>query len=139
MKYVVDASVSIKWYVPEIYSPQAVLLLAPSNELFAPELLLLEFGNIAWKKSRRGEITDLQARNMMNQLLAAGVQIFSHDYLSSAALSGALQTGQTVYDWSYLALAVALNCEMVTADEKFYRALETTKLKRHLLFIADII
>jgi predicted nucleic acid-binding protein len=38
-----------------------------------------------------------------------------------------------------LALAVALSCEFVTADEKFYQALEKTPLKANLLWIGDVV
>lgn len=139
MNFVVDASVAIKWYVTEIYSAEAACLLAAQNELFAPELFLLEFGNIVWKKFRDGEISESQGRHIIELVLAAGVNTTPDDYLVKAAFNGALTTGQTVYDWSYLALAVSLNCEMVTADKKFYQALETTKLKKHLLFVGDVV
>jgi predicted nucleic acid-binding protein len=37
-----------------------------------------------------------------------------------------------------MALALSLGCQFVTADERFYKALETTKLKKHLLWVGDI-
>ena len=136
---VVDASTAIKWFVPETNDAEAKLLLdANKYELHAPELLTVEFGSIVWKKFRRGQLTETEAKQITNDFLRFRIQTHSHNLLL-AALNGALQTGLTVYDWSYLALAVSLDCEMVTADEKFYRALETTNLKRHLLFIADVI
>ena len=39
MNYVVDASVAVKWYVPEDNSDDAERLLDPANELHAPELI----------------------------------------------------------------------------------------------------
>jgi predicted nucleic acid-binding protein len=55
-----------------------------------------------------------------------------------AAFDGAVQSAQTVYDSTYLALAVAFNCPMVTADEKFYLALRSGALASHLCWVADI-
>jgi predicted nucleic acid-binding protein len=55
-RYVVDASVAVKWFVPEIHSAEALRLLSLYCELLAPDLLPSEFGNILWKKTRRGEI-----------------------------------------------------------------------------------
>lgn len=138
MIQVVDASTAIKWYSPEQHNAEAKLLLDGTRELYAPELILVEFGSIIWKKFRRGELTESEARQITGEFLKVKIKIQRHQPLLSAALYGAMQSNQTVYDWSYLALAVALDCEMVTADEKFYRALETIKLKRHLLFVADI-
>jgi predicted nucleic acid-binding protein len=64
---VVDASVAIKWFVPEPLSKEAERLLGGGDALFAPDLLLIEFGNIVWKKVRLGEL----ARGDGNAALAA--------------------------------------------------------------------
>ena len=48
---VVDASVAIKWFVPEIHSDAALRLRGEAYELIAPDLLILEIGNILWKRS----------------------------------------------------------------------------------------
>src|SRR5262245_18417393 len=117
MKYVVDASIAIKWYVPEIHSVEAERLLDPAHELHAPDLIVPEFGNILWKKVGRGELTEAQARKIVEAFI--GVPMFKHPAspLLEAAFDGAVQSAQTVYDWTYLALAVAFNCPMVSADE----------------------
>ena len=56
MNAVVDASVAIKWFVPEALSNEAQRLLDGGAALFAPDFLLIEFGNIIWKKVRLGEL-----------------------------------------------------------------------------------
>jgi antitoxin FitA len=48
---VVDASVVIKWFVDEVHAEAARRLPEDQYELFAPDLLWLEYGNILWKKS----------------------------------------------------------------------------------------
>lgn len=50
MIYVVDVSVSVKWYVPELFEKEADKILNDDNDLHAPELILPEFSNIIWKK-----------------------------------------------------------------------------------------
>jgi predicted nucleic acid-binding protein len=45
-RYVVDASVAVKWFVPEIHSAEALRLLSSDCELLAPDLLPSELGNI---------------------------------------------------------------------------------------------
>jgi predicted nucleic acid-binding protein len=138
MKYVVDASVAVKWYVPEVHSVEAERLLDPAYDLHAPDLIVPEFGNILWKKVGRGELTVAHARKIVEAFI--GVPMFKHPTspMLEAAFDGAVQSTQTVYDWTYLALAVALDCPMVTADEKFYLALRGGALAGHLCWVADI-
>lgn len=138
MKYVVDASVSVKWYVPEIYEQEAVSLLRGKNQFHVPELIFPEFGNIIWKKVRRGDITKAEGEKIITEFSKRKLVIHSHKKIIIPAYIGAESSGQTVYDWTYLALAVSLSCEMVTADEKFYKALEKTPLKNNLKWIGDI-
>jgi len=45
-KLVVDASVAAKWLVTEPLSDKALDVLGSSEELYAPDLLLAEVGNI---------------------------------------------------------------------------------------------
>jgi predicted nucleic acid-binding protein len=54
---VVDASVVVKWFVPEIHSDAARRLLVLPHEYLAPDLLFAETANTIWKKIRREELT----------------------------------------------------------------------------------
>jgi predicted nucleic acid-binding protein len=60
--HVVDASVVIKWFVNEVHAEAARRLQEDQYQLFAPDLLWSECGNILWKKVRRGELTPDEAR-----------------------------------------------------------------------------
>ncbi len=135
---VADASAAIKWYVAEVYTLEAEKLLNGSYEIHAPELILPEFGSIVWKKVRRNDLTEREATRIINSFCKQSITFHSHQLLLKTAFAGARLSGQTVYDWSYLALAVSLSCEFVTADERFYKALENTTLKKHLVWIGDI-
>lgn len=138
MTIVADASVAVKWYVAENYTPEAEILLDGSYEIHAPELILPEFGSIVWKKLRRNDLTEREADTIIGAFSQQNITLHSHQPLLKAAFTGARLSGQTVYDWSYLALAISLSCEFVTADERFYKALENTALKKHLVWIGDI-
>jgi predicted nucleic acid-binding protein len=138
MMIVADASIAVKWYVAEIYTAEAERLLNGSYEIHAPELILPEFGNIIWKKDRRGDLIKTEATRIITAFSRQDITFHSHRLLLKSAFAGAQLSGQTVYDWSYLALAVSLSCEFVTADERFYKALEKTALKKHLVWIGDI-
>lgn len=137
MIYVVDASVSVKWYVPEIYEQEATRLLKGKHRLHVPELILPEFSNIIWKKAKRGEITKAEGEKITGAFSRKRWTIHSHRRIIKSAYTGAAATGQTVYDWTYLALAISLSCEFATADERFYKALENTHFRKNLKWIGD--
>lgn len=137
MNYVVDASCAIKWYVPEIYEQEATRLLKGKHRLHVPELILPEFSNIIWKKVRRGELTEAEGERIITTFARKRLIVHSHQRIIKSAYTGAVTTGQTVYDWTYLALAISLSCEFVTADEKFYKALEMTPFKTNLRWVGD--
>jgi predicted nucleic acid-binding protein len=67
MIYVVDASVAIKWYAPEIYEQEATKLLHGNHAFHAPELIYPEFSNILWKKVRRGEIIAAEGQRIITR------------------------------------------------------------------------
>ncbi len=137
-RMVVDASVVIKWHVTEVHSDRALWLLqddAPA--LHAPDLVFPEVGNILWKKVRRGDLTEDQARGIGHLVAVAPLAAHRSAPLLEAALEIALRTGRTVYDSLYVALAVQLNCRLVTADEKLHKALEGGPLGAHILWIED--
>lgn len=138
MRYVVDASVAVKWYVPEVHSDEAERLLDAAHDLHVPDLIVPEFGNIIWKKIGRRELTVQQGRKIIDAFIAVPLSRYTASPLLKPAFEGAARSGHTVYDWTYLALAVALDCEMVTADEKFYQALSSGSLARHLCWVADL-
>ena len=65
---IVDASVAFKWFVEEEGSDAARAVLQAPRRLIAPELLLAQVANIAWKVERRGEIRAEQSASMLAHL-----------------------------------------------------------------------
>jgi predicted nucleic acid-binding protein len=120
---VVDSSVALKWFVPEVHSEQATSLLDASIQLAAPDLLYPEAGNIVWKKVGRGELQPDEARDIVAALKRIPVAVTSSSLLLEAALEIALAHRRTVYDSLYVALAVARGCSFITADDRLANAL----------------
>ena len=121
--YVVDASVVIKWFVPEIRSDAARRLLSESNEYFSPDLLFPEVGDVIWQKVRRGELTAEQGERLAADISTVAVETVPTRGLLVDAHALAVATGLTVYDSMYLALAVRLKTEMITADDRLGRTM----------------
>ena len=56
MTRVVDASVALRWFVEAPGSAAAAQLLSGRERLIAPDLIVAEVANAAWKLARAGEI-----------------------------------------------------------------------------------
>ncbi len=136
--YVVDASVAAKWFVPEDLSDEASRLLRDDHELCCPDLLHPELGNIVWKKTRGGEITSSEARSILRALERVPLAVFPSRALLEAALDLALATRRSVYDSLYLALALALECRLVTADRRFANALAGGPLSASVVWLGSM-
>jgi predicted nucleic acid-binding protein len=123
MNLVVDASVVIKWFIDEPLHEHARQLLKGQENLYAPDLLLAEIGNIAWKKAMRSEIDEEQAQKIAQSLRDIPITLQSCDELINRALQIAISIKHPVYDCLYLACAEALEGILVTADERLEKAL----------------
>ncbi|MEI1373014.1 type II toxin-antitoxin system VapC family toxin [Nostoc sp. UHCC 0926] len=137
-QYVLDASIAIKWFIPEVYSDAARRLVASNHTFLVPDFFFPEVGNVLWKRVRRGEDTAENARQILADLNAVPVEVYLSQPLMPLALDIALQTDRAVYDSLYLALAITQQCQMVTADEKFYNALRTSAYISNLLWVENI-
>lgn len=127
MRYVIDAGVAVKWFIPEVDSDIAHQLLERYlqgiDTPVAPDLLIAECGNVFWRRCRQGDITPDEATESLADLLTLNVPLVPATSLVQSALSLALQHQRTVYDALYLALAQERNCDVITADERFFNAL----------------
>ncbi len=136
--YVVDICVAIKWFIPEIFSEEAMQLLSPDHDLIAPDYFLVEAANVLWKKTRRDEIGLEDGRQILAALQNSPIQSRDAQSLLYASFDLANQTGRSLYDCLYLYLATQENCQMVTADEKLYNALRNTTWSSYLLWIENV-
>lgn len=136
--FVVDASVGLKWFVPEIHQAHAQRLQDPGLTLHVPTLFDVEIGNILWKKVRRGELTRAEADAILAQALLLPLTRHPEAPLLTSAFDLADRTGRTVYDSLYLALALQVGGQFVTADQRLYNALAATELAAHLCWIEHV-
>ena len=131
-RYVIDASVAVKWFVPEAHTDEALNYFDDDNDLFAPDLLASEFGNILWKKVRRQELTPDEARETITLFTQTPIDLIASRPLLEPAFEIATALDRTVYDSLYLALAVHQDCEMITADQRLYNSVQTSELRKHI-------
>jgi len=127
---VVDASVAVKWFVPEPDSDSAVRLLVAANEaatrLLAPDLLLLEVAATLARSERGGRLSTAEVDEAASMLHSLPVRSVSVGVLWHAALSCARSTGMSVCDGTYVALAGAVGAPLATADSRLVAGLAGT-------------
>lgn len=120
---VLDASVITKWFKPDEKSPRADKFFddhtAGRQTIAVPILLLYEITNALWN-SRRLTIEEIiKALTALNQAHLSYTRPDNHLFAEALRLSQT--TRISIYDASYLALALNLNCSLITADKKFYQ------------------
>jgi predicted nucleic acid-binding protein len=135
-KYIVDVSVAVKWFVPEIHTDAALQLLNDEPELHAPDLFLPEFANVLWKKVKRTELSETDARDILAALTTLPIRFHASGPLISPAFEIARALDRSVYDSVYVALAEFEACEMITADQRLFNALQQSSLRRRVVFVA---
>lgn len=134
---VVDASVVAAALSPEPFQDVAGAVLLSGSRLLAPDLLVAELGNIAWKRYRRGELQADEAATFLADAQRIPIELTPSAALVDSALSIAIYTGRTVYDSLHLALAVNHATVMVTADRRLVNACTGTPFAQHLAWIGD--
>jgi predicted nucleic acid-binding protein len=134
-RLVVDASVVIKWFLPEVLAEAALRLAASDRVFLAPELLGAEFANALWKKRLRREVEGSAAAGILENFRRLSIETFALMPLLPSAFAIASAAGHSVYDCLYVALAEREDCPLVTADRRFYEAFAGGHLGHRMLWI----
>ena len=127
---VLDASVAVKWFLPEKVETLATEALAlldrcGKNEIqiIVPDLFWVEFTSVLWKAIRRGNFPKASADAALTSLKRFDFPTVPSLKLLDSAFEIATAYGRTVYDGLYVALAVQTNSQLITADERLANSL----------------
>ena len=120
---VIDASIVVKWFLEEPYSPQALTLrdkyITRKIILHAPSIMLYEILNVLMKSGCFKADELLEICNSLNKY---GFRLHELEgELKKSAVKIAVQNDITVYDASYVALALKLNSKLYTADKELLK------------------
>ena len=139
-RWVMDASVGIKLFVPETHSEQAQALFDPSDlippDVVVPDLFYVECANILWKYVRRFGYPVLEAGKNITALKKLALRTVPSSTHMERALELALKWDVTAYDACYLALAEQMKVPLVTADQKLFNRLKGGPI--HLKWIGNL-
>jgi predicted nucleic acid-binding protein len=122
MTLVVDASVAVKWVLPEVGSERAVAIRTTDEDLIAPSLACAEIGSAIWRAALRGDLAAAEAREYLKIAIAHYQRIILLEELTDAAITLAIRLKHPIYDCFYLALAERERCTLVTADARLIAA-----------------
>jgi predicted nucleic acid-binding protein len=115
---VVDASVAAKIFITEVGSVEARALFLSGIKAIAPDLVIVELTNVAAKRVRRGDIPRSVGERMVDSVRTMFEEFAPCAELMARAFVLAADHGLSTYDATYVALAEARGCDLVTADEK---------------------
>jgi len=141
-KIVIDSSVLVKWFKrrgENLLTEARDLLREVENhsiEVHVPALLLYEVGNILLiKTSLHTDALDKTLEHLEElPLIIAPPAI---PLLKQAARLGR-ELDLTFYDASFLALAVELNCPLITADRRLFERTHKLPRVRHLSQVGSL-
>lgn len=126
MKYVLDASVALKWVLTEPDAAKARQLRDDFrnavHELIAPDSFTLEIAHALTKAQRRKLVPD--AWRLWLDVMTTVPRLFPSQPLTPRAIQVATKAQIGVYDCLYVALAEREGCEMVTADARLINNLQ---------------
>jgi predicted nucleic acid-binding protein len=123
---VVDASVAVKWVLPEAHGDDAEELAEQRNSgevrLIAPRLIVVEVASAISKRCRRSQLT-MSAGEEAFRLFEIGCPFLVDEAPHvRAALGLSVKHQMSFWDSIYLVLAMDSESDLVTADARFYRS-----------------
>lgn len=137
MTLVVDASVAVKWIVPEEQEAAAEALLLQSAHWIAPEFLLVEVGNVLRSKMSRQQLDISQAQAGLD-FVATTVRRFVPDRtLTSRALEMAADLNHAIYDCLYIACAEREEARLITADRRLVAKVANSPYRSRVQVLAS--
>lgn len=123
---VIDASVAVKWFLPDPLSELAESLLHGQAVRIAPEHILAEVGQVLVFAERAKKISHADVREAV-AALSELVQLRPTRELIGQAIDVAAEIGCTTYDTLYVATAEQCDAALVTVDLKLGRQLAAAK------------
>ena len=116
--YVLDTSVAIAWYLPEVFADSARAWQSKFMDgeigFHVPSLHYWEIANVLRSHVRRGQIDHRLATDIWEVHLDAALQ--TSEPVAADVLATAFDYDATAYDAVYIALAIQLDATLLTAE-----------------------
>jgi predicted nucleic acid-binding protein len=125
LAFVVDASVSAAWFLPDEATPytEATLQATAEGEVWVPALWLLEVGNLMLSAQRRRRISAAKRQELVVHAQALRLRVDREPVAMTTLDALAAQHGLSAYDAAYLELALRRALPLATLDEALHQAM----------------
>lgn len=125
---VVDASVSLKWYIDDeecVNSARKLLKDYGDGKIIirVPDFFFVEIGNVLNVAVMRKRLKEKDAIEFLENVLKLGITTVSCSELLTSAWKIARANECSIYDSVYVAEAYLLGCDLYTGDKRLYNAL----------------
>ena len=135
---VIDASVALKWYFPEVYGDECVNLLDQDVEILVPDVLFTQVGTALWRRLKSNDIKPDLAKQILSNLRRLPLVQVESESLLKDAIDIATMTSRTFHEGLYFALAIRHETKLVTADRRWHTLVSTGPMRRYLAFITEV-
>jgi len=134
MKILVDASVGVKWFIPEDYSVNALKILedyiSGNVELYALDIFRAQVVSILRKYFLEGYIDMNALTESCKVLQEIEINYIGMDWeILEDALSYSLENNISLYDAIYIIASKRLGASIVTADQHLIDSLKNKELE----------
>jgi predicted nucleic acid-binding protein len=125
MAFVVDASVSAAWFLPDEATPatEAALQATAAQDVWVPALWLLEIGNLLLSAQRRKRVTADKRRVLAAAAGALRLKVDREPVTIAVLDELAARFGLSAYDAAYLELALRRGLPLATLDDALIAAM----------------
>lgn len=136
---IIDASVMVKWFIDEEYSDKAISLMESYINgdivLYAPTLIYFEVLNaLRYSKLYDSSKLELLAQTVDN----FGIKMVEiSEKIRGDMVKISLNHDMSIYDASYIAIAISLNTQLITADSRIRKKLPKN-MKRWVLDLESL-
>ena len=134
---VVDANVALLWTIDDPHSRIALKLLRFESHLIAPYLIIPELTNAFHRYGNQFPDRWDRLRDGMEFLPRWFSELAPSPLLRMRAFELAQKLQHSAYDCYYLALALARDVKIVTADAHFVREIDKSVYAGQGLYLAD--
>jgi len=116
--FVVDASISAAWFLPDEATPatEAALQATATQDVWVPAIWLLEVGNLLLSAQRRKRITAGKRRELAAAAAALRIRVDREPVTIPALDELAAGHALSAYDAAYLELALRRGLSLATQD-----------------------
>jgi predicted nucleic acid-binding protein len=129
MRYVLDASVALRWVLSDDFTQKAISLRGQYQQkaldLISPDIYIDEVASALTKAERQKSILVGEAASLYAKIMNTPPIFHSRLPLIPRAIDISSQTRSSFYDCLYVALAEQEGCELVTVDAKLIRNLQS--------------